>query len=119
MVRAVRRADRGADLVIVTIHWGVELHPEPLAGQVAIARALIDAGADAIFGHHSHRLGPVGTYRGRPIFWSLGNFVWPNFSAAGATTAVAEVTVSPRGRVRGRLIPAVIEPAGHPVLRGS
>lgn len=119
MTRAVERAGADADLVFVTIHWGVELFPEPNAFQVEIAHALIDAGADGIFGHHSHRLGPVGTHRGRPIFWSLGNFVWPNFSAAGSTTGVGEITVSPKGKVTGRIIPAFIEAAGHPVLRGA
>jgi hypothetical protein len=43
--------------------------------------------------------------------------VWPNFSVEGSTTAVAEVTVTPEGRVRGRLLAAFIESAGHPVLR--
>jgi poly-gamma-glutamate capsule biosynthesis protein CapA/YwtB (metallophosphatase superfamily) len=37
-------------------------------------------------------------YRGRPVFYGLGNFVWPAFSVAGSTTRVAEVRVSPRGR---------------------
>ena len=55
-----------------------------------------------IFGAHSHRLQPMSVYRGRPIFWSLGNFVWPNFSSAGSTTAVAEVKVTPKGRVIGK-----------------
>jgi poly-gamma-glutamate capsule biosynthesis protein CapA/YwtB (metallophosphatase superfamily) len=119
MVGAIRRAGQVADLVFVTIHWGVELHPEPNAFQVEIAHALIGAGADGIFGHHSHRLGSVDNYKGKPIFWSLGNFVWPNFSTAGSTTAVAEVVVSPRGKVTGRLIPAFIESAGHPVVRGA
>jgi poly-gamma-glutamate capsule biosynthesis protein CapA/YwtB (metallophosphatase superfamily) len=64
-------------------------------------------------------LGSVDNYKGKPIFWSLGNFVWPNFSTAGSTTAVAEVVVSPRGKVTGRLIPAFIESAGHPVVRGA
>jgi poly-gamma-glutamate capsule biosynthesis protein CapA/YwtB (metallophosphatase superfamily) len=119
MERAVKKARRAADLVVVSIHWGVELHPEPNAFQAQIAHALIDAGADVIFGHHSHRLGSTGEYRGRPIFWSLGNFVWPNFSEAGSTTAVAEVVVTAKGKLRARLIPAFIESAGHPVLRGS
>jgi poly-gamma-glutamate capsule biosynthesis protein CapA/YwtB (metallophosphatase superfamily) len=119
MVRAVRAAARRADLVVVAIHWGVELDTRPRAAQVALAHRLIDAGADVIFGHHSHRLQPMGVFRGRPIFYSLGNFVWPNHSLAGATTAVAEVRVGPNGRIRGRLIPAFIVSAGHPVLRGS
>jgi hypothetical protein len=119
MVRAVKAADELADLVIVTIHWGVELDTEPRPEDVERAFAMIDAGADAIFGHHSHRLQPMGRYKGRPIFWSLGNFVWPSFSIAGATTAVAEVTVTPKGKVTGRLLPAYIETSGHPVLTGG
>jgi poly-gamma-glutamate capsule biosynthesis protein CapA/YwtB (metallophosphatase superfamily) len=59
----------------------------------------------------------MSTYRGRPIFWGLGNFVWPSLSAAGSTTAVAEVVVSRHGALRGKLLPAYIESSGHPVLR--
>jgi Bacterial capsule synthesis protein PGA_cap len=118
MTDAVERADRLADIVIVVIHWGVELHPEPNAFQLQIAHALIDAGADTILGHHSHRLGSLGFYRGRPIFWSLGNFVWPSHSTAGSTTGVGEVRVSPKGRFRASILPAYIEASGHPVLGG-
>lgn len=114
-LRAIRNADRIADLVIVTIHWGVELDTEPRDYQVREGHRMIDAGADAIFGHHSHRLQPMSRYHGRPIFWGLGNFVWPAFSYEGSTTAVAEVTVSPGGWIRGRLLPARIVSDGHPV----
>jgi poly-gamma-glutamate capsule biosynthesis protein CapA/YwtB (metallophosphatase superfamily) len=116
MLRAIRAAERQADLVIVTIHWGVELDTEPRPEQVELGRAFVRAGADVIFGHHAHRLQPLDHYRGRPIFWGLGNFVWPNFSAPGSITAVAEVAVRPNGSIRGSLLPAHIEAAGHPVL---
>ncbi len=116
-LRAIREAAANADLVLVAIHWGVELDTEPREYQIEEARRMIDAGADAIFGHHAHRLQPMDTYHGRPIFYGLGNFVWPNFSLAGATTAVAEVTVTPGGRVTGRLLPAFIAAPGHPELR--
>lgn len=80
---------------------------------------MIEAGADVIFGGHSHRLQPLELYRGRPIFYSLGNFVWPNFSEGGSSTAVAEVRVNPQGRFTARMLPAFIEAPGHPVLRGA
>jgi poly-gamma-glutamate synthesis protein (capsule biosynthesis protein) len=114
---AIGEAAAHADLVIVVIHWGVELDTVPRAYQVQEAHRMIDAGADMIFGHHAHRLQPLETYHGRPIFFGLGNFVWPNFSVAGSTTAVAEVTVTAQGRVRGRLLPAYIAAPGHPELR--
>ena len=116
MTRAVSAAKRRADLVIVTVHWGAELETTPTPDDVERAHAMIDAGADAIFGHHAHRLQPLEHYRGKPIAYGLGNFVWPNFSIEGSTTAVARVVVTPDGRVRGRLVPAFIEDAGHPVL---
>jgi hypothetical protein len=117
MVAATKRAAAMSDLAIVDIHWGVELDTQPRPDDVAIAHRLIDAGADIIFGGHSHRLQPMQTYRGRPIFFSLGNFVWPRLSTASATTAVAEVHVTPQDKFTARLLPAEIESSGHPVLR--
>ena len=75
-----------------------------------------DAGADVIFGSHSHRLQPMDTYEGKPVFYGLGNFVWPRFSAEGSRSAVAEVVVRPDGDIVGRLLPATIVSDGHPVL---
>jgi poly-gamma-glutamate synthesis protein (capsule biosynthesis protein) len=116
-LRAIREAEANADLVIVVIHWGVELDTQPRSYQVAEAHRMIDAGADIIFGHHSHRLQPMDVYEGKPIFYGLGNFVWPSFSVAGSTTAVAQAIVRPNGTITGRLLPAYIASNGHPVLR--
>jgi poly-gamma-glutamate capsule biosynthesis protein CapA/YwtB (metallophosphatase superfamily) len=116
MIKAIRDAEHRADIVIVTIHWGVELDTAPRAEQVALGHRFVDAGADIIFGHHAHRLQPMDTYKGRPIFWGLGNFVWPNFSTEGSTTAVARVLVRKNGTFSGSLLPAFIESPGHPVL---
>jgi len=119
MVAAVEAADRFADLVIVTIHWGVELDTGPRPEDRERAEAMIAAGADAIFGHHPHRLQPLEFVNGRPVAWSLGNFVWPNLSPAGSTTAVARVVFSPEGDIGACLIPAFIESPGHPVITGE
>ena len=119
MVATIEAASAIADFVIVTIHWGVELDNNPREEDVARAHALLEAGADAIFGHHPHRLQPFETVRDRPVFWSLGNFVWPEMSPASARTGVARVVISPEGRVTGCLIPALIESSGHPVLVGD
>lgn len=113
---SVKTAARDSDIVIVTVHWGVELDTQPQAYQVVQGHKLIKAGADIIFGHHAHRLQPLDMYKGRPIFWGLGNFVWPAFSSEGAATGVAEVTVYPNGRFKAKLLPARIEGDGHPVL---
>lgn len=116
MVAAIKAADKIADLVFVTIHWGIELDTQPRPDDIERAHAMIRAGADGIFGHHSHRLNPLSHYRGRPIAWGLGNFVWP--TSLGSNTAVASFVVHPNGKIRGHLIPAYIQDSGHPVLSG-
>jgi poly-gamma-glutamate capsule biosynthesis protein CapA/YwtB (metallophosphatase superfamily) len=119
MVESIRRAEARADLVVVIIHWGVELDTQPESYQVEQARQFIDAGADVIFGGHSHRLQPLAFYKGKPIFYSLGNFVWPAFSVEGSTTGVAEVRVRPDGKISAKLLPAYIGSSGHPQLTGA
>lgn len=75
MVASVQAARTEADLVLVSLHWGIHMVPVALADyQQQVAHALIDAGADAILGHHPHLLKGVEIYRGRPVFYSLGNF---------------------------------------------
>ena len=68
-----------ADLVIPMLHWGEELVPAPEESQRVLARRLIDAGADAIIGGHPHVVQTIETYKGRPIVYSLGNFVFDYF----------------------------------------
>ena len=116
MVATVEAAASVSDFVVVSVHWGVELDTTPRDDDVARAEAMVAAGADVVFGHHPHRLQPLEIVQERPVFWSLGNFVWPEMSTASATTGVARVLISPEGDVTGCLIPALIESSGHPVL---
>jgi poly-gamma-glutamate synthesis protein (capsule biosynthesis protein) len=69
------------DLVIVSFHWGKELQPFPEPYQREFARAAIDAGADLVLGHHPHVPQGFELYRGKPIAYSLGNFVFGSRSA--------------------------------------
>jgi hypothetical protein len=116
---SVKAASDLADIVIVTVHWGVEMTSQPTSGDRARAQAMIDAGADAIVGHHPHRLQPLEVVDGVPVFWSMGNFVWPSLGPIISTTGIAELVIEPDGAVVGRLIPAYIVRHGHPQLRGS
>ncbi len=75
LIERIARARAVADRVLVSLHWGVHMVPFVLADyQKVVAHALIDAGADAIFGHHPHLLKGIEIYRNRPVFYSLGNF---------------------------------------------
>jgi poly-gamma-glutamate capsule biosynthesis protein CapA/YwtB (metallophosphatase superfamily) len=113
-LRAVRDAAASSDLVLVMIHWGVELEARPRPYQFRQAHRMVDAGADVVFGAHPHVLQPMETYRGRPIFYSLGNLVWPRISKEASVTAVAEVIVAPDGTIRARMLPVEIVSNGHP-----
>ena len=119
MVAAVERAAAVSDLVIVTVHWGRELDTQPRADDIARAEAMVAAGADIIFGHHQHRLNPLGFVDGAPVAWGLGNFVWPRITLASATTAIARVIVHPDGRIGACLIPVEIVHHGHPQFSGE
>jgi hypothetical protein len=67
---------KGADALIVSVHWGEEYAPTPAPWQRALARFWIDAGADAVLGHHPHVVQEVEEYRGRFVAYSLGNFLF-------------------------------------------
>ena len=118
MTAAIRAAHEIADLVFVTIHWGVEGESVPRADDRDRAVAMIDAGADAIFGHHPHRLGELEIVDGVPVYWTLGNFIWPRLSDASATSGVARLEIRADGSMDACLLPAFIERSGQPSLTG-
>jgi hypothetical protein len=64
------------DRVVVTFHWGVPYEREPSTEDRAKAHFAVDCGADAVVGHHPHIIQPFEIYRGRPIFYSVGNFAF-------------------------------------------
>jgi len=70
----VQNAKAQYDIVIVSFHWGQELDYKPNRNQINLGRATIDAGADLVLGHHSHRINPIEKYKDRYIVYSLGNF---------------------------------------------
>jgi hypothetical protein len=73
-VKAARKS--GAEVVIVFPHWGTEYRYSPFQNQQKLARQIIDAGADMIIGNHAHYAAAVEVYKGKPIWYALGNFVF-------------------------------------------
>jgi poly-gamma-glutamate capsule biosynthesis protein CapA/YwtB (metallophosphatase superfamily) len=112
MARA-RRA--GADVVLPFFHWGWENEPEPSARQRELGRRLIDAGADAIIGAHPHVTQGAEMYRGRPIIYSLGNFVFDLLDHPdNATGWVLTLVVDRGGVVRFSTAAVHIDAQGTP-----
>lgn len=80
VLTAVKAARAQCDLLVISIHWGVEYATVPRPEDVELAHKMLDAGASVIVGHHPHVLQPVDTYttsdgRNTVIFYSLGNFL--------------------------------------------
>lgn len=77
----IKEARKLADFVVISLHWGNEYETTHNPNQEKVAKALIDAGAQLIIGHHPHVVQPVEEYGGGYIAYSLGNFVFDqNFS---------------------------------------
>jgi poly-gamma-glutamate synthesis protein (capsule biosynthesis protein) len=105
----------GADVVIVYPHWGTEYDATPFAGQRKLAKAMIDAGADMVIGNHAHWAGAMEIYKGRPIWYALGNFVfdqaWSEPTMEGITL---ELTFSGTDLVQVRMRPHIILDQAQP-----
>lgn len=68
-----------SDYNFVFVHWGIEYTSDPNDKQKEIAHQLINFGADAIIGHHPHVVQTIEIYNDKPIFYSLGNFVFDQY----------------------------------------
>lgn len=76
---SIKKAKKaGANIVVVSLHWGKERSTDMEEYQERFARKIIDAGADCIIGHHPHVLRRVDTYKGKTIAYSLGNYIFPS-----------------------------------------
>lgn len=73
--------EQGAQIIIVSFHWGQEKENVPSDVQVELAHAAVDNGADLVLGHHSHVLQGIEEYKGKNIVYSLGNFCFGGNSA--------------------------------------
>lgn len=105
-------AARGqADIVIVSLHWGVEYARHPQESQRRIARRLIDAGATLVIGHHTHTPQPVERYGKGLIAYSLGNFVFDAHGEGGRRGSLVRCAVGPGGVTDHEVLPVTIDGA--------
>lgn len=118
------RLDHRADLVIPVMHWGWEY--EPLAGprQRALARVMVDAGADAVVGGHPHVTQDIEIVAGKPVFYSLGNFVFDGFTdTAHRTGWLLRLELDREGVRRWRTRVVLLDreglPRPHPTAPGE
>src|SRR5689334_311696 len=76
LIEDVTEAKKSADVVVLSLHWGVHFIPKVIADyQVTVANAAFKAGADLILGHHAHTPKAIGMHQGKACFYSLSNFI--------------------------------------------
>lgn len=105
----VRAAAEECDLLIVSFHWGKEFDHYPGKMQLELAHGAIDNGADIVIGHHPHVLQSMEEYKGKLIFYSLGNFIFDRQLPKGTDeTVVIDISADRSGWTKARIIPVRI-----------
>ncbi|QSF46605.1 CapA family protein [Paenibacillus tianjinensis] len=120
LLGAIRKSAKDNDYTIVYLHWNEEFkdYPEPYAR--TLAKQMIDSGADIILGAHSHCLMGIEYYKHKPIYYSLGNFVFNRSTRGGEKTLrsmLADFTISESG-ISSRIRPVKII-GGQPNFMGE
>ena len=106
-IRAARAA--GAQVVIVYPHWGVEYRSTPTVAERHWAHLMVDAGADLVIGNHAHWAAAMEVYKGKPIWYSLGNFVFDqSWSEPTEEGLILELTFSGTSLVQVWMHPTLI-----------
>jgi poly-gamma-glutamate synthesis protein (capsule biosynthesis protein) len=106
----IKNAKKDCDFLIVYFHWGKEFDFYPSGQQRELAYLAANSGADIVAGHHPHVLQPVEEYKGKYIFYSLGNFVFDKQVPWGTDeTVIVGLTLSRKGIEDMRLIPVRIK----------
>ena len=141
--QAVRDAKSRADFVIIAMHWGVpplwrSRFQDGLADyQPVVGHRLAEAGADLVVGHHPHSLQTIEVYKGTPIFYSLGNFIFHHNRVGMGSTIIARnvpytievgrdrawaesiiltVELAADGRMTCVMHPILLDSSGNPAL---
>ncbi len=119
IVADARRArENGAEVVLVSLHWGLEYRVQPTADQQRVAELVTRDGlVDLIIGHHAHVVQPIGRVNNRWVLWGLGNHVSAQTPSGGRPAGVADgvivtVRISESAQQRGAF--AVGTPVAHP-----
>lgn len=95
----VRGARTLADVVVVSLHHGIEYSDYPVPDHISLAHDIIDSGADLILGHHPHVLQGIECYNGGTIVYSLGNFIHDMIDKANKKEAFDNCALSKIGGV--------------------
>ncbi len=110
IINLVKKYDTQVDWLIVSLHWGNEYLPKAEKWRIELAHQLVDSGADIIHGHHPHVLQQKEEYLQKPIYYSLGNFIFDqNWSKETSQSEIINLTVTKTEIVDTQTIPLIIK----------
>ena len=116
LVARIKEIEKECDFVVVYVHWGKERKEYPESYQRQLAKQYIDAGADLVVGSHSHVPQGIEYYKGVPIVYCLGNFIFnPNM----VDTYALKATFNQAGQTQLQVIPVGISNAFTQELTGE
>jgi poly-gamma-glutamate synthesis protein (capsule biosynthesis protein) len=93
------------DYLVIYPHWGTEYATSPNKKQIQLAHSWIDAGADAIVGHHPHVVQTVEIYKDKYIFYSLGNFIFDQYFSFNTTHGIGVSAEVYKDKVEYKVLP--------------
>ena len=118
MIADVELARPRVDFLLASFHWGASQSRTLTLSQQAVAHAAVVAGVDVVVGHHPHIVQGVEVYRGRPVFYALGNFVLdhdhPMFLPTVRESICLKITLRGGALSRVAISPVLIEGDGSP-----
>ena len=118
--KAIKKAKRTHDYVIVSFHWGVEYKDNANAEQVKVAHRCIDAGADMVLAHHPHVIQGLEVYKEGLIAYSLGDFVFDHYSRKTGESFILGAEMGPNGVANIKVTPTYLDGYGRPaVVKGA
>lgn len=110
------KAEHPSSFIVAVLHWGTEFQPHPHVQQRHYAHKLMQAGTDAIIGHHPHVVQPMEYINSRPVFYSLGNFVFDQ-SHPDCRKAVMALLRFKASGVQAKAIPIEIRQCKPQIIR--
>lgn len=119
IVQAVQQLREEVDVVLVSLHWGFEGTRAPQNWQRELARTIIDAGADAIIGHHPHLPFGIENYSGKPIIYSMGNMLFHPYDPEARESFVVMLNFGPAGLDNMEVHPILMHDGTVSVLEGT
>lgn len=95
-------------IIVVNLHWGLEYLSTPNFTQIQHAKNLIEAGTDIIIGHHPHVIQSIQKYKGKMVYYSIGNFIFDSSHPNSKKAFLISLEIDENGEIRSQKIPIKI-----------